>query len=116
MGTDTEAARRVIQRRECRRRDEREQLLAAPASLGGFETRIKEHWQTHRPQMAAALEAGGRLDQAVRSASMWTLDAEAAAIRSGLTPDQARELTREAWAFLPEEEELDHRSDRPEQT
>ncbi|MEO7328872.1 MAG: hypothetical protein ABI193_09860, partial [Minicystis sp.] len=64
---------------------------------------IRRHWQEHRPRMVRQL--GARLDEAVYAAEQLTLQAEAEAVQAGSTPDQARELYREEWAFLPSEED-----------
>ena len=71
--------------------------------LNSLGIQIERHWREHRPRMVAELEQSGRLQEAVETAERLTLDAEVAAIQSGLTPDQARELFREEWAFLPPE-------------
>ena len=75
-------------------------------TLGSLGLNIRRHWQEQRPKMARALQAEGNLDQAVHAAEQLTLEAEAQAIQSGLSPDQARELTRQEWAFLPSEEDV----------
>lgn len=74
--------------------------------VGSLGIQIRRHWLEHRPKMAAQLQAAGKLDAAVYAAEQLTLDAEATAIYNGMAPDQARELTREEWAFLPSEEDV----------
>ena len=74
--------------------------------LGSLGVQIRRHWLEHRPKMAAELQTAGKLDAAVYAAEQLTLDAEATAIRNGMAPDQARELTRGEWAFLPCEEDV----------
>ena len=73
--------------------------------LNSLGIQIEKHWREHRPKMVAALEKAGHLQEALETAERLTLDAEIAAIQNGLTPDQARELYREQWAFLPSEED-----------
>jgi hypothetical protein len=74
--------------------------------LSNLGLKIKAHWKGHRPKMAKELEEAGQLDERVQAAEQFTLDSDADAIRSGLNPDQARELTREMWALLPTEEDV----------
>lgn len=72
----------------------------------GLALQIKAHWEKYRPRVARELDEAGTLDEAVRTAEALTLSAYEQAIRAGLTPDQARELVREEWAFLPDEEDV----------
>ena len=77
--------------------------MAPFTSLG---RQIVRHWREHRPKMVAKLESTGHLQQALEAAEYLTLTAEAEAVQSGMTPDQAREMYREEWAFLPTEEDV----------
>ena len=72
--------------------------------LNSLGIQIEKHWREHRPKMVAALEKAGHLQQALEAAEDLTLTAEAEAVQSGMTPDQARERFRSEWAFLPPEE------------
>jgi hypothetical protein len=74
--------------------------------LNGLGIQIERHWREHRPKMVVRLERRGLLQQAVYAAQELTANAEAEAIYAGMNPDQARELTREEWAFLPTEEDV----------
>jgi len=73
--------------------------------FGSLGLQIKAHWQKYRPQMFRELAQAGTLDESVHSAEALTIAAYDQAIRAGLAPDQARELVREEWAFLPSEED-----------
>ena len=73
---------------------------------GSLGLQIMVHWRKYRPRMFKELEKAGTLDEAVHNAEEWTIEAYDQAIRSGLHPDQARELVREEWAFLPDEEDV----------
>lgn len=67
---------------------------------------IAHHWETYRPKMSRALKAAGTFDDSVRQAALMTSDATYDLVtKHGLTHDQARELVREEWAFLPEEDD-----------
>jgi hypothetical protein len=46
-----------------------------------------------------------RLEESVQIAEDLTVAAYDQAIRAGLVPDQAHELVREEWAFLPSEKD-----------
>lgn len=86
----------------------RDALLATPVEYrrgGSLALQIKTHWRKYRPEMAGELDQAGALDEAVRAAEERTVSAYEQAIRAGLSPDQARELVREDWAFLPDEED-----------
>jgi len=71
--------------------------------LGSLGLQIKAHWQRHRPKLSAELERDGALDEAVATAADLTADVLARLIQQGMPYDQAWELAREEWAFLPEE-------------
>jgi hypothetical protein len=64
---------------------------------------IKRHWKTFRPNMYKELLREGTLDRLVIAAQEQTLQAYAKLIQSGLPDNQAWEMVREEWAFLPEE-------------
>jgi hypothetical protein len=84
-------------------------VLAAPVDFklgGNLGSQIKEHWRKYRPRMFKDLEKISKLDAAVHNAEVLTVEAYDQAVRSGLNPDQARELVREEWAFLPDEEDV----------
>lgn len=75
---------------------------------------IARHWETYLPKMARALKAAGTFEESVRLAALMTSNATYDLItKHGLAPDQARELMREEWAFLPAEDE-DHDADEVE--
>ena len=73
---------------------------------GGLAPQIKAHWKKYRPKMAKALEATGHLDEAVQTAADLTSEALADQVEKGLPYNQAWELVREDWAFLPTEEDM----------
>jgi hypothetical protein len=78
-------------------------LEHAPPSLVA---QIAKHWETYLPRMSRDLKAAGTFDASVRRAALMTSDATYDLItKHGLAPDQARELMREEWAFLPEEDD-----------
>lgn len=88
-------------------------LVAPPPTLGALGLKIRRHWQEQRPKMTQALQSEGKLDRAVHAAEQLTLQAEAQAIQQGMSPDQARELTRQEWAFLPSEADVPHLGSEP---
>lgn len=75
--------------------------------LSNLGLRAKEHWRKYRPKMSRDLERQGKLDAALYAAQELTAKALADAIlRDGLSHDQAWELVREEWIFLPDEEDV----------
>lgn len=75
----------------------------APPSLV---VQIAHHWETYRPKMSRAMKAEGTFEESVQAAALLTSEATYEAMTAhGLNPDQARELMREEWAFLPAEDE-----------
>ncbi len=58
--------------------------------------------------MFRELDQAATLDEEVHTAEELTVSAYDQAIRAGLAPDQARELVREEWAFLPDEDDVRH--------
>ena len=75
-------------------------------ALNSLGIQVERHWREHRPKMVAELEADGVFRAVVEVAEQLTLIAEAEAIQSGTSPDEARELFRTHWAFLPSEEDV----------
>ena len=63
--------------------------------------------------MYAQLQREGKLEESVQTAEDLTVAAYDQAIRAGLAPDQARELVREEWAFLPDEEDQPNLGEDP---
>ncbi len=69
------------------------------------------HWRDHRPRMVRELERKGTLRETLLEAQERTLDEMESLMRDfrkqGLTPEQAHnqawELVREKYIFLPEE-------------
>jgi hypothetical protein len=77
----------------------------APAALVA---QITRHWETYRPKMSREMKAAGTFETSVRQAAIMTSDAIYDLVtKHGLAPDQARELMREEWAFLPAEDDED---------
>ena len=74
---------------------------------------IKAHWKKFRPTMYRELEQQGILDQQAQNASDLTKDALADLIEQGLPYNQAWEMVRENWAFLPSEEDQPHLAETP---
>lgn len=83
--------------------------------LTGYGLMAKRHWTEFCPQMVKELEAQGRLEEALYEAQE-TTSTEMMELRSklqkeqNLTPqqahDQAWEMIREKYIFLPAEESL----------
>lgn len=67
---------------------------------------VKNHWREFRPKMYEGLQKKGLLNQAVHNAIERTKEMYGQLIEQGMSPDQAREATREQWAFLPAESDL----------
>jgi hypothetical protein len=65
---------------------------------------IKAHWKRHRPKMYAELEKAGKLEESVYQAQERTSDLMDSLLDQKLSYDQAWEMAREEWAFLPSEE------------
>ncbi len=87
----------------------RDAVLASPVEFardGHLGLQIRAHWRKYRPGMARELDQAGTLDEAVHTVEALTVSAYEQAIRAGLAPDQARELVREEWAFLPDEDDV----------
>ena len=81
--------------------------------LNSLGLQIRAHWENYRPQMVRELDQAGALDESVQTAEALTIAAYDQAIRAGLAPDQARELVREEWAFLPDEEDQPNLGEDP---
>jgi hypothetical protein len=73
---------------------------------GNLGQQIKAHWEKYRPRTWREFDQAAALDEAVHLAEALTVAAYDQAIDAGLAPDQARELVREEWAFLPDEEDM----------
>ncbi len=89
--------------------DARDAVLTTPADFGHagqLGIQIRAHWQKYRPGMTRELEQAGTLDAAIHTAEALTVSAYQQALDAGLAPDQARELVREEWAFLPDEDDV----------
>ncbi|MBM4439772.1 MAG: hypothetical protein FJ027_05100 [Candidatus Rokubacteria bacterium] len=83
--------------------DEAHVLHEAPAALV---VQIAHHWETYRPRMSRALKTEGTFEESVQAAALLTSEATHSLMtEAGLNPDQARELMREEWAFLPAEDD-----------
>lgn len=66
--------------------------------------KILKHWQEFRPKMCRDLEKQGKLRQSVYAAQELTVQAlYDLEVKQGLPRNQAWELVREQWAFLPAE-------------
>jgi hypothetical protein len=74
--------------------------------LSSLGLQIKAHWKRHRPRMYAELAKTGKLEESVYAAQEQTSEAmyELTVVKK-LPYDQAWELIREEWAFVPGEEE-----------
>lgn len=79
--------------------------MSNPYPLSSLGRQIKAHWRQYRPDMCRGLEATGELDKAVYEAQERTGEALADLVKKGMDWNQAWELVREEWAFLPAEEE-----------
>jgi hypothetical protein len=84
---------------------------ADPIWRDPFFRAVERHWREHRPRMVAALEAEGRLQQAIEDAAERTVAAEASLIQQGVPPWEAEARMREEWAFLPAEDDVSGRTD-----
>ncbi len=86
---------------------------SSPLRLAPLGQKILHHWKQHRPKMTADLEATGDLRKAVFAAQELTLQAQTDLWKQGIGHQQAQELTREQWAFLPDEETMPNLSQNP---
>jgi hypothetical protein len=78
-------------------------LLCPWPVLGSLGLKLKRHWETHLPKMTAQLRAELMLLHRLHETEQQMLKQEAILIQRGMSPDQARETTREI-GFLPEED------------
>lgn len=76
-----------------------------PLKLSGWAQQAKKHWKTYRPKMYRQLQRSGRLNETLQQAAENTGEALADCIEKGMKYDQAWELVREMWLFLPSEED-----------
>ncbi len=76
-----------------------------PFPLNSLGLQIKAHWRKYRPRMVAELEQAGKLRESVYDAQERTGEALVNLLHQGLRYEQAWELVREEWAFLPSEED-----------
>ena len=73
------------------------------AHYGSLGLQIKAHWRQYRPTLYRELIEAGTLDEAVSTAEELTADARyRLTVEQRLPYDQAWEMVREEWAFLPE--------------
>lgn len=86
--------------------------MSNPYPLNNLGRQIKAHWKQYRPKMYRGLEATGELDKAVYESQERTGEAMADLVEKGMDWNQAWELIREEWAFLPAEED-EEASKRP---
>jgi len=74
--------------------------------LGSLGLQIKAHWKKYRPQMSSELQSQGKLEESVHAAQELTNDLMNNLLdKHRLSYDQAWELAREEWAFLPSEKD-----------
>ena len=64
-----------------------------------------KHWKVHRPKMAAALEAEGRLVEAAKEAQFRAQEEFGRLVETGSHPEAARETVLRTWILLPSEKE-----------
>lgn len=88
--------------------------MSDPYPLSNLGRQIKAHWRKYRPKMYRALEKAGKLDESVYAAQELTGNTLADLVHKGMDWNQAWELIREEWAFLPAEEDEEER-DRQQQ-
>lgn len=77
--------------------------VSQPNPLTNLRQRVADHWKEFRPTMWRDLERSGALTESLSQAVELTKSAYHDAVDSGLSQDQAWELVREEWAFLPED-------------
>ena len=82
-------------------------MADADYPLGSLGHQIEDHWKQHRPKMYADLERVGELRQSVHAAQELTGEAlyDLTVVKK-VPHDQAWELVKEEWAFLPTEEDV----------
>lgn len=81
--------------------------------LNNLGRQIKAHWRKYRPKMYRALEQSGKLDESIYAAQQLTSDALNDLVERGMDWNQAWELIREEWAFLPAEEDEEEQPPDP---
>ena len=75
-------------------------------ALNSLALQAKEHWKKVRPKLYQSLKESRKLDQAAQRAADLTSERFGQAIENGLSHDQAWELVREQFVFLPSEEDV----------
>lgn len=77
-------------------------------TLNPWAQQAKKHWKEFRPKMYRELQRSGQLNQALRQAAENTVEDLINCIHRGMKYDQAWELVRERYLFLPSEEDQPH--------
>lgn len=76
------------------------------ALSSGWEKATLDHWREFRPTMVADLRKSGKLDSAVKRAVKQTTREMDELLDAGMDWNQAWEMTREKYMYLPEERRL----------
>ena len=74
--------------------------------LSPWAIQAKEHWKKYRPKLHRELQEKGLLDQRAEKAAQQTQDELDELLSEGMNYDQAWELVREKYLFLPSEEDV----------
>lgn len=72
-------------------------------NLQNWKDQAKAHWKEFQPKRFKALQAAGKLDEALESAANQTYLEVSQLEASGFQPDEAFQMVRESYLFPPEE-------------
>ena len=73
------------------------------AALRNWIREVKEHWKEHLSKMYSEYERNGVLQQKLEEAAEQTYQELDQLELSGISPDEAWQIVREKYLFLPEE-------------
>ena len=73
--------------------------------LAGWALQAAEHWKEFRPRLHQQLQQSGRLEEAAKKAVQLTQDELGQLVEKGANYQEAWELVREKYLFLPSEED-----------
>ena len=74
--------------------------------MSGWALQAAQHWKKYRPKMYQQLQQSGRLEEAANKAAKLTQDELGMLVERGANYQEAWELVREKYLFLPSEEDV----------
>ena len=79
-------------------------METSPLYLSPMSQQALKHWEQHRPKMVADLKKDGTLRKMAHEAHEQTLEEIKNLMNRGMSYNQAWEMAREKYLFLPDEE------------